>query len=347
MLSRELRTQIIGLAVLVVISIAVSALTTHVLAEQLRLAKLPAEQTAIMIERAASAVRLLTAFILSAVLVTWLLAVVLPARAAVSRFRTQIKSYLSGGVTGKINDPLAQLLADALSELETARRQLLASERISALGFFAGGIAHQIGNPLSAARQYVEVLRLQAGPKNDELLPRLQQQLDRIHTAVEGLSRLARPERLTSETVSADALLADVLEQVRSTWPGHLEVTLSGELAALVVTDRLAVGQALLNYIRNAAEAQGQGHVRLNIAVSRLGDFVRFEISDFGPGFAPGFRPDAVFESEKLGGTGLGIPLATRLIDLVGGAVKFENWKEGAKVTVSLPAAGQRTKSVS
>lgn len=339
MLTRELRIQILGLIVLVAVSFAVSAITTHVLAEQVRLAKLPHEQTTIMIERATAVVRLLTLFILSAAVVAWLLTVVLPARAAVTSFRSQIRQYLSGDKANKGNDPLSLLLAETLNELDAARRRLLASERMAALGFFAGGIAHQIGNPLSAARQYAEVLRLQSSGQAAELLPRLQLQLDRMQAAIEGLLRLARPERLSPEVISVQALLNEALEQIRSTWPGVFDAELCGFLSAKVFTDRLAVVQALLNFMRNASEAQGQANTRIQIEIVDEGSLVRLDIRDFGPGFPEGFRPDAVLESDKLGGTGLGIPLAVRLIDLVGGTVAFSNWSSGALVRITLPSA--------
>lgn len=292
-------------------------------------------------ESATGAIVAITTICLAGMFVFWLLAVVLPARAMAGRLQIELRRVLVEGKASAVpKDPLVVALADTLGELEAARRRLLASERIATMGFFAGGIAHQIGNPLSAARQYVEALsaQIRVGQSvSESTLERIRQQLERIHRAIEGLSRLARPDRLQFESIELAGMLNDVLDHIRQTWRGEFDVRVRGDSSLMVSSDRLALEQAIINFIRNGIEAQSGGAVRIEIVLNSVDEAAEMVIRDFGRGFPPGFYADALLESEKLGGTGLGIPLAVRLLELLGARANFSNWENGAEVRIVFP----------
>jgi signal transduction histidine kinase len=110
-----------------------------------------------------------------------------------------------------------------------------------------------------------------------------------------------------------------------------------------VFVDRTLVSRALANIVENALHAMpGQGS--LTVAGYRSGPSVIIEVTDTGVGMDREAL-ERVFEpyfSTKTTGTGLGLPIARRNIELSGGAVQVESEQgRGTRVTITLPVAGE------
>ncbi len=262
-----------------------------------------------------------------------------PARRREKRLRRSIEELAaSSGLATESDDPLVEALQLTVDRLDRARRDLVAAERVATLGYFSGGIAHQIGNPLAAVRQYLEAAQSNLDDPEDArpMLKRAAAQAERIHRAVEGLLRLARPDRLEYRGIELGEFVQQVIESAPVLDLGVVQFRIDRPVA--VQTDPYALEQILLNLMRNAVEASDDPCVE--VVVSGNDTQCKVEISDNGPGFDPGGLEEALV-STKAGGTGLGIPLAQRLAQLLGIRIEFGNWEGGGCVTLTIPVAGE------
>ncbi|MFZ5443484.1 MAG: ATP-binding protein [Myxococcota bacterium] len=236
-------------------------------------------------------------------------------------------------------------------DLKDATDKLVASERIAAWQEVARRLAHEIKNPLTPIRMSLETLLAasQRGPL-DERFHRLfsesaravLEEVDRLKRIVDEFSqfaRLPRPELAPHE-------LAAVVQPVMALYAAHdgirFEVAL--EPGAQVSIDRDQLTQVLVNLVKNAEEAMagrtGAIHVRV-----KNGPEVSLEVEDEGPGIPPELRA-RLFEpyvTTKAHGTGLGLPIAQRIVHEHGGRLEVTHGAAGgALFRVCLPRLSSR-----
>jgi signal transduction histidine kinase len=222
------------------------------------------------------------------------------------------------------------------------RRKLVLSEsmlekqqKLATLGTLAAGIAHEIRNPLTSikARLYTlerHLYNVQAARKDADIISAEISRLDRI---VQSVLSFARPSEPELETVSAQALASDVQELLTPDLDTRgISLSVESDPQLLIRADSGYLKQALINLVRNAAEAiDGAGRVTLKTRIDRasLGghetEVVVFEVTDNGKGMAPEvekrlFDP---FFTTKDTGTGLGLPIAARIVEKHGGLIQY------------------------
>lgn len=241
-------------------------------------------------------------------------------------------------------------LERAKAELESAQRSLVTSEKMASVGRLAAGVAHEIGNPLSAILGLVELVQTSDLPPEDqrELLRRVTKETERISRIIRDLLDFARGDPAQPEDASCD--LVEVVEDaVRLVGPQKdlRGVTIERRFAdacppATGAGARLA--QVVLNLLLNAADAiEGEGVIRLEVHPTGDG-FVELVVADTGPGIAPEVR-DHLFEpfvsTKPTGqGTGLGLAVCHTIIERLGGTIEAGDAPEGgARFVIRLPAA--------
>lgn len=234
-------------------------------------------------------------------------------------------------------EKLAEERGKALVELEQAQKQLLRNERLATLGYFSGGIVHEIGNPLSAAQQFLEVLCGELKGGDSRLLPSLEQirgELKRIERVLTALRGLARPDRIRYLSLDLAKLLHELVIEFKNTSLRPLSLELELQEPLLVTTDPLLLQIVLRNLIQNSIKVQEQSpYVR--ITARTLDNEVILEIQDRGPGFPPDFHPESLFTSEH--GMGFGIPLAMRIAEILRAHLRFLPHPSGGLVELTLP----------
>jgi signal transduction histidine kinase len=239
------------------------------------------------------------------------------------------------------------------ADLSRAQERLIRSERLASVGRLAAGLAHEIGNPLSAILGFQDLL-LQGGLDEREqrdFLERMKRETERIHRVLRDMLDFARPPASirpgqTEPPGSVPDAVDDVVALI-TPQKSFRSVELRTEIAPdlpLVPLSHPRLVQVMLNLVLNAADAVPQhgGQILLRVAL-RSADRVRVEVEDNGPGIAAEIR-DRLFEpfatTKGVGqGTGLGLAVCRGLVEAAGGTLIAEEGSErGAKFVMELPA---------
>jgi signal transduction histidine kinase len=214
------------------------------------------------------------------------------------------------------------LVGEDLTQRLRDRERLVRSERLALVGQLLAQVTHEVRNPLNAISLHAELLadELRA-PEQQALLGTVATEIRRLEAVTERYLDLARrraPE-LASEDPTALARSVASLEEERLRRLG-VELQVIGPEAESVEVDGNVLRRALLNLVRNAAEAGAQ---HITVRVSREAHALAISVSDDGPGLEPG-TVDRVFDpffSTKARGTGLGLAVTRQEIEDQGGSI--------------------------
>jgi two-component system, LuxR family, sensor kinase FixL len=244
----------------------------------------------------------------------------------------------------------ALLLGVTVDERARAEAELRASLRFSAAGQMAAALAHELGQPLTAASNYAEACQQLAGegidldpPRREQLtavLRKLAAEVRRTGTVVRRLRDLFTSGATSLQPVAAAALMQEAIEAQRD-FAQHAGVALVAQAPAdlpVLRVDRVQIGVVLRNLLANAIESAGaaKGQVLLRAASTR--DGVRMDVIDTGPGLGAE-RIRTLFEappSDKPGGLGVGLSICRSIVESHGGKL----WAEpgsGGHVSFLLP----------
>src|ERR1700726_704954 len=243
----------------------------------------------------------------------------------------------------KINGVLC-LLSD-LTELAALQQQMQLKENLAALGELSAGIAHEFKNALATISGYAQMIRAEElGGEASDYANRILQQTRSITHVVTEFLKYARPLDIANEPVPLATVVHRVISDVTDAKPA-VQVRSEGVFGS-VPGDEGLLRQALLNLVRNAAEAcadtaaGGQVLLRGEVVRTEEGGTQRIMILDNGPGIEDAalsklFRP---FYTTKADGTGLGLAVVQKIIVQHGGQVEARNRPEGgAAFMVTLP----------
>ncbi|HLX97048.1 MAG TPA: ATP-binding protein [Verrucomicrobiae bacterium] len=252
------------------------------------------------------------------------------------------------GELAMVFNQMTENLQSSRSQLETAQTQLLQSEKLSALGEFVAGVAHELNNPLTSVVGFSEILRGEnLDSKNQHYVEMIFKAAQRCQRIVSLLLSFARPQKPERKPVSVNTLVEAVLEIVG--YPlrtSNIEVvTRLDPGLPLVMADGNQIQQVLLNVLNNARQAIEETHSgdRIIITTTMSRTNVRIIIQDNGPGIPQEILPrifDPFFTTKGVGkGTGLGLSLCYGIIKEHGGTIiPAGRAGEGATFTIELPA---------
>ncbi|ADU50409.1 multi-sensor signal transduction histidine kinase [Thermaerobacter marianensis DSM 12885] len=237
------------------------------------------------------------------------------------------------------------LLRDVTQERELEQRARR-SERLAAVGQLAAGAAHEIRNPLTAIKGFIQLIGRKLEGEAAGYMDIVLQEIDRIEGIVNDLLLLARPPKPRLRPVDVGGLLARLVEMIRLDEAARgctVELAVAGPLPP-VVADEAQLRQVFLNLVRNGLDAMPAGGVlRVRALYDRATDTVQVEVEDRGPGIPPEhlnriFDP---FFSTKEGGTGLGLAVSYGIVRNHGGHIDVDSEPGcGTRMRVVLPVAG-------
>jgi signal transduction histidine kinase len=238
-------------------------------------------------------------------------------------------------------------LQTALGELKATQETLVRKEKLAMLGLLAGGVGHELRNPLGVmtnAVYYLGAVLTEAPAEIKEYLGILGTQIRLAEKIVGDLLDFARIKPPQLETVSVKQLVDEQLGRA-----GALEgVTVKHDFPPdlpRVRVDRVQIGQVVLNLITNALQAMN-GHGAVLTLRGRRGEngFIRLDVADTGIGMTPE-QMNRLFEplfTTKARGIGLGLAVSRGLVQANGGSISAESEQGvGTTMSVSLPASDQ------
>jgi PAS domain S-box-containing protein len=228
----------------------------------------------------------------------------------------------------------------------TRQKQLeqLLQERqtLARVGELAAVVAHEVRNPLAAIKGVVEVIQTRFAPESADrkVLGDLLARVDSLDQLVSDLLVYARPTPPVLEAVPFFALVRDAADLVASDpVAAGVRFEVEGDDAVLSV-DSAQMGRTLFNLMTNAAQAmRHRGVVR--VAGTRLPAFYRISVRDEGQGMTAEVAARCLepFFTTKTRGTGLGLPIARRVVEEHHGTMRVESATGvGTSVIIELPA---------
>ena len=242
----------------------------------------------------------------------------------------------------------------ATGERDNAREALAAQERFAALGRMAGGVGHEINNPLQILTLSLEELRVSPAVLGDpdlaDVVDHAAAASERIRRIVVGLRTYAPPGESALHRLSPESLVREAVSAARGAERPRPELHEDYGTAPSVLVDRERMLQALGHAIANAVRAvsalpEGTGRVAVRTRTTAAGDAL-IEVRDNGRGF-----PAAVLS--RLGepfvttqapgaGLGLGVFIIRGVVDAHGGKLELENERGGgASLRITLPPAAR------
>jgi signal transduction histidine kinase len=236
-------------------------------------------------------------------------------------------------------------------ELKAQRSQLERTHRLEAWAEMARQVAHEIKNPLTPIQLSAEHLRRvhadQGQPMGavlEECVSAILGQVRLLRQISSEFSNFASSPIARPAAVDLPELVAEVVDPYRTGLAGRLDIQnhVTTRLPRVFV-DRTLIGRALSNIIENALHAM-PGYGSITLEASEEPGVVVLRVRDTGLGMDEEARA-RVFEpyfSTKATGTGLGLPIARRNVELSGGQIQVESEKgRGTTVILRLPATGQ------
>ena len=259
--------------------------------------------------------------------------------------------------TSRIHNPNGELIgalvifSDLTARKETQRR-LAQTERLATLGELMAGVAHEVRNPLTAIRGYVQIIRQQTSlPVHQEYLSVVLKEIDSINRVIQQLLDFSRPRQSQWQQVLLNSLIEETLILVQTSGVQAriaFNFEQDKELPA-IVADRELLKQVILNILINAVQAISTcGEIRIRtLSYSTTQQAVIIEDNGCGIDIALQKKIFDPFFTTKASGTGLGLALSQRIINAHQGDIHVASMPGcGATFTLILPINPQGNLSV-
>ena len=232
-----------------------------------------------------------------------------------------------------------------ITELSDAQLRLVRSERLAAIGQTMTGLAHESRNAFQRSQAALETLslELEGRPAAVKLVERIQRAHDHLLHLYEEVLQFARPVRLDLQSVPLAALIHQTWEHIRQA-SSEKPVTLVMDAVSPteLIADPFALEQVFRNLLENAIEAsrrEASIYVKFRDLWVGVDRCVEVEVRDFGIGMSEdaisrAFEP---FYTTRSRGTGLGLPIARRLVESHGGTLELFHADPGVLAVVTIP----------
>lgn len=236
----------------------------------------------------------------------------------------------------------------AIDKTRELEKRAMHSERLAFVGTLAGGLAHEIKNPLSTLSINLQLLMEDvqsiAGENSKKVhmkIQSLQREVQRLEEILNDFLRFARGQKLELEDCDMNEVLDEVVDFVTPEIKQKKILILKSYDAGLprCRIDSNLIKQAILNVIINAEQAMEHGG-ELMIRTSANKKYIQIDITDTGTGI-PKEIMDKIFQvyfSTKKTGTGLGLPTAKRIIEEHKGMISVQSEEgKGTNFSIQLP----------
>lgn len=238
----------------------------------------------------------------------------------------------------------AVIVARNISERRRSEELLRYSDKLSVLGELAAGIAHEIRNPLTAIKGFIQLLKSDTST-NQQYLQIVLAEIERINFITNELLVLAKPQALRCHHHALSPLVQAVI-QLLCPQANLKNIRLAAHFpdrSPVIIGDEYQIKQVLINIIKNGMESMPSGGL-LTIEVTQSQSAVNIYIRDQGEGIPMELIPrlGELFFSTKEAGTGLGLMVSSKIIRDHNGTIEITSTiGAGTTVLISLPAIGE------
>lgn len=245
---------------------------------------------------------------------------------------------------------VTKAICHMLEILDKREKQLIQSEKLAAVGTLVAGVAHELNNPLSNASTSAQILleELQEAnlPDSDfllEMAAQIDEETDRARNIIRSLLEFAHDREVRPKELALSTFLSETCKLVKGDIPDSIDFRTEISQDGTFFADRRQLQQALINILRNAAQAlEGTGELLLKAGVDTDEQQLFIEIRDNGPGIAAVDVEkifDPFYTTKDVGkGSGLGLAVTREIIHKHGGEITVESEPgHGAAFFIHLP----------
>jgi signal transduction histidine kinase len=239
------------------------------------------------------------------------------------------------------------MIAPLRFRLTESRAIIARQEKLASLGVLAAGVAHEIRNPLTAIKFRLYSLKksLPAGLADSEDAIVISDEISRLERIVRDFLQFARPSEPELITIPTQRILEEVYELLKPQLKkSAIELRLEPSEPVWVRADTQQIKQVLINLIQNSADSIGRDGVITLRARNGMGGLAILDVIDNGKGIPPEvqLRLFDPFFTTKDGGTGLGLPIASRIVEKHGGELRYQTQlNRGTIFSVILPRVSE------
>lgn len=239
------------------------------------------------------------------------------------------------------------LITRHMRKRKQAEKDLARLDQLHLVGEMAAGIGHEIRNPLTTVRGYLQLLGIKKKLPNPETLQIMISELDRANSIITEFLKLAKNKVIQRSPCSLNDLVENLMPilQAEASLRGHELIYIPTATPAVMI-DEKEVHQVVLNLVMNGLDAM-KTHGVLKIQTSAVQNLVMLSITDQGPGI-----PDEVadkigtpFFTTKENGTGLGLSICFAIAERHGGRLEFITDSNGTTFNFYLPIPKGRNQS--
>jgi signal transduction histidine kinase len=240
-------------------------------------------------------------------------------------------------------DRLEELVMERTLALESAQEKLIRQERLAVLGQLAGGVGHELRNPLGVvtnAIYYLKMLMPEVEPTVAEYLDLIEENAQEATRIVSELLDYGKVQTSQPSPTAVESLVSGVISQHTPPENVQVEIDMPPDLPSAFV-DPKHIRQVITNLVSNAYQAMPGGG-QLTISAQEIEGGVLIAFSDTGAGISLE-NQEKIFEplfTTKAKGIGLGLAITKRLVETNHGSIEFESKVgEGTTFRLELPCS--------
>ncbi|MGM0880371.1 MAG: ATP-binding protein [Bacillota bacterium] len=237
---------------------------------------------------------------------------------------------------------ISSLLNEHIIESRMMKLELERSEKLKIVSQIAASVAHEVRNPLTVVKGFLQLLKESVDDKKKNYLKIALSELDRAEFIITDYLNLAKPQPDQLEVIEVSGFLNNTIEMMNSYGLiQNVQIQLNCKQTGLyVLADKPRLSQVVLNLIKNGVEAiPDTGDVTVN--AFEMDEVIVLEIIDTGKGMSKEdlSHMGTPFFTTKDNGTGLGILVTIRIVEAMKGKISFESeLGKGTKVMIKLPS---------